>query len=936
MSISLLQNATWMDIKVNNIVSVGEINGVDIIASNLQVDNMTVNEGFALSTMDNIFPQNGSQNQVLSTNGQGLLSWTSVGGGGSGLQGINTNTPSDLSISEAGGIATINFIGSGSTLSVQGTANEITANTVSNTCTLSLPTQVSINTLDAQFVSVNNAYQLPTADGQASQVLSTNGSGSLSWVNQSQGTTSTVAGTSNQITVSEPTSNNYVVSLPNTVDIQTLNAQNLNINSAYNMPSTDGATNQVLSTNGSGALSWVNQTGGSSVTLTGSSDQILVSETGENSYIIGFPNNVDMVSLVTGSLNVNSAYNMPSSIGLENQVLSVGSTNTLVWSSGGGTSGVNSITSTDPNVIIAGTATNPTIGLANQITLPVPTITNSFLTVPSTGASYARIGSDPLNEEGQTAQLLVSNEDRDCYGSLALNYNVSPELQNATLTLKNNNTVVGVNNSSTIISANGGINLSHSTSTYTTNITAEQFDMVDSSSQNTTSIVQGQIFLASGNDNTAISGTGVVFHSQSANAFTMPPTKGTANQVIQMDNVAIGSTKWATIGGGGGNVTITGTTDQIAVTEPTNNDFVISLPPSVNIGQLSINSAYNLPTSIGTAGNILTVPASGTNLQWLPNVNVMGTTNEISVVERTTNNFAVGLPTTVDINTLNVGSVNVNSAYNLPTSIGQINDVLSVGPGTNLVWAAPSAGSSYTNTDNNLVINNTNHTINTATTINLAQNTPPYLNSMSPSQIQLSDPTLGDNTIVYPGSLSLYDGNSQKSLFLTGTSIKLSGTTFSLQSDLISLTPITFGFGTPGVFQFYQIGIYGNIYSKWLVFYLPTNLPILCQGTSGTFSSQSFVMPAGFGSILANGSGVNQVIGKVTMQMYTSQSGSMQYMTPGCIKLYNIDGVNYQLIFTFDAYYNQDFYNFQNGYYYTFWDKHSFPNDNPMIVCPFI
>jgi hypothetical protein len=145
--------------------------------------------------------------------------------------------------------------------------------------------------------------------------------------------------------------------------VQTLNAQNLNINSAYNMPSTDGATNQVLSTNGSGALSWVNQTGGSSVTLQGSSGQILVNEPTPNNYVIGFPAIVDMPRLVASTLNINSAYDMPTSIGLENQVLSVGSTNTLVWSSGGGTSGVNSITSTDPNVIIAGTATNPTVGL---------------------------------------------------------------------------------------------------------------------------------------------------------------------------------------------------------------------------------------------------------------------------------------------------------------------------------------------------------------------------------------------------------------------------------------------------------------------------------------------------------------------------------------------------------------------------------------------
>lgn len=868
-------------------------------STTLAFDSVTAIPGNLLintTTAPMAFPTtNGSAGQILSTNGSGQLSW-------------------------------INETSSGT---ISGTPNEIITSTSGNVTTLAFDTQTHIpGQLTINSFSAPMAF--PTTNGSAGQILSTNGSGQLSWVNETAG--GAIQGTANEI-VATTIGNTTTLAFDSQTHIPGQLTLNTGLN-AYSLPTTAGTSGQVLTWPVSGtAAVWENTA--SPITLTGAASQIAVTESTPNNYVIGLTSTVDTTRLLTGSLNVNSAYEMPTTIGLENQVLSVGSGNNLVWSSGSGSSGVNSITSTDPNILIAGTASNPTIGLANQITLPAPGSVyaeNSLLMVPSTGASYAKIGSDALIEDDQSAQVIVSNEDRDCYGSLALNYNASSSLQNATLKLTNNNTVAGVNNSTTIISATGGINMTHNTSTLSTNITAEQLDMSDSATQNITSVVAGMIVMSSGNDTTAISGTGVIFHSQSANAFTMPPNRGTADQVIQIDNPSIGSTKWATIGGSGGSVTITGTANQIAVAEPTNNDFVLSLPSTVDVNQLTVNSAYTLPTTIGAAGDILTVPTSGTNLQWLPNVNVQGTTNEISVVERTTNNFAVGLPTTVDINTLNVGNVSVNSSYSLPTSKGSIGEVLTVGSGTVLGWTNPAAGSVYTNTDGNLVINNTTHTINAASTINLASSPTQYLNSITSSQIQLSDTTTTYGTIVYPGSISLTEGATGDSVLYGTRGIHVGPSFLPFATDSTSLSTLQWGFGTPSTFQFGFINLYGTLYTKNMVFGLQNNNTILCQGTSGTLSSASFAMPLAFQSLLPIGT--CQQIASFPLQEW--HGVDYFYSAMGCMKLYNNDGTNYQLVLAFASDYDNGFDNFQNGYYYTFWNKHDFPNDNPVTLGTYI
>jgi hypothetical protein len=66
-------------------------------------------------------------------------------------------------------------------------------------------------------VNINDAYNLPTADGTTGQVMSTDGSGNVVWAN------------------------------------------NFNINNAYNLPTADGIAGQVMSTDGSGNVVWTNR-----------------------------------------------------------------------------------------------------------------------------------------------------------------------------------------------------------------------------------------------------------------------------------------------------------------------------------------------------------------------------------------------------------------------------------------------------------------------------------------------------------------------------------------------------------------------------------------------------------------------------------------------------------------------------------------------------
>ena len=129
-------------------------------------------------------------------------------------------------------------------------------------------------------VSTNKVYVLPATDGSPTHVLQTDGSGNLSWAAGSsfsaaspgelgsttpnignfldvriKSTNSSAGGTRKELQLYDSDNTNYVgFKAPSTVST----------NKIYEMPSTDGTNNQVLTTNGSGVLSWTTPGGGGS------------------------------------------------------------------------------------------------------------------------------------------------------------------------------------------------------------------------------------------------------------------------------------------------------------------------------------------------------------------------------------------------------------------------------------------------------------------------------------------------------------------------------------------------------------------------------------------------------------------------------------------------------------------------------------------------
>jgi len=190
----------------------------------------------------------GSNGQVLTTNGSSSLSWTTVsGGGGSGAD-------TDL--------------------------NNLTTTSINKTLTPASDDTYSLGTSSKQWDNLyvdGTAYidTLSLDGGSNGYVLSTNGSGSLSWVAQSGGGSGASTSLNNLTTTS--INKTLTPSSDDTYSLGTSSKQwdNLYVDGiAYidTLSLDGGSSGQVLSTNGSGSLSWVNQSGGGGIGLGDNND----------------------------------------------------------------------------------------------------------------------------------------------------------------------------------------------------------------------------------------------------------------------------------------------------------------------------------------------------------------------------------------------------------------------------------------------------------------------------------------------------------------------------------------------------------------------------------------------------------------------------------------------------------------------------------------
>jgi hypothetical protein len=123
-------------------------------------------------------------------------------------------------------------------------------------------------------LSADVAFTLPAADGTNGQVLKTNGSGTLSFVDSLSDTTATLKGTTSlkpvggldaSLAFYDDAGDNFVVlRAPDTLTSDT----------TFRLPDSDGSSGQVIKTDGSGNLSFVDQTADTNTSLA-NTDQTL-------------------------------------------------------------------------------------------------------------------------------------------------------------------------------------------------------------------------------------------------------------------------------------------------------------------------------------------------------------------------------------------------------------------------------------------------------------------------------------------------------------------------------------------------------------------------------------------------------------------------------------------------------------------------------------
>ena len=217
-----------------NITSVGTLTG---LTSN-GIVNFTNTSNTALGAVGNVHITGGTNGQVLTTNGSGNLSWTTI----STLSSIS-NGNSNVNIPAANGNVNISAVGNANIVVITGTGANIngyftvTGNITSGNANLG--NAVIANYFigsGANLTNINGANITGTAANANYAAYAGN---------------VTIAGQSNITSLGTLTglTSNGVVNLAN--------ASNVNIGSVANMHIAGGSANYILQTNGSGTLSWV-------------------------------------------------------------------------------------------------------------------------------------------------------------------------------------------------------------------------------------------------------------------------------------------------------------------------------------------------------------------------------------------------------------------------------------------------------------------------------------------------------------------------------------------------------------------------------------------------------------------------------------------------------------------------------------------------------
>ena len=299
----------------------------------------------------------GTPGQVLAVNTlANALEFVTPGGGGGAVESVNASG-SNIVVAPNVGIVEISL------------AADLTGLTSVNTASL----VVGPNTF-------------PTTTGTTAEVLSTNGLGVLSWVPMSGGGGGivSVTGVANQITA-ETLSEAVTIGLA--ADITGITSLECGaLTAGGNLyPSSAGTPGQVLSTNGSGTLSWADGTGGVS-TITSANDLINVITVGGAVTLTAAE--MPTFSSITASNATLGGTSFPIGAGTVGQILTANGSGAATWADGGGASGVSSITAGSANITVSPATGDVVVNLGDNISATLATVENLNTSILNTQAIF--------------------------------------------------------------------------------------------------------------------------------------------------------------------------------------------------------------------------------------------------------------------------------------------------------------------------------------------------------------------------------------------------------------------------------------------------------------------------------------------------------------------------------------------------------------------
>lgn len=478
----------------------------------------------------------------------------------------------------------------------------------------------------ADAMASNVIYTLPSADGSSGNILTTNGSGTLSW-------TSTVTGSnvsaSGNLTVNGNSAlgdaNTDITSLKgslrvfdtdasNYTDIKGPNgaAQSSNLN--FILPTNAGSSNNMLITDGSGNLSWSSAVNGSNVTASGDlavgGNTTLGDGSGDITSLYGslrvYDTDGSHYTDIKGGNGAIQAANLnfilPTDAGSNGKVLTTNGSGALSWTTPSPDwSAPGAIGSTTPN-----TGAFTTLSASGAMSLQ-PTGTGAGNTgeirwyeLAANGTNYSAFkAADAMaanviytlpSADGSSGNMLTTN------GSGVLSWSSSVNTTNVTASgnlAVNGNTALGDANTD-VTSLKGSLRVFDTDATHYTEIKGPD-GTAQTANLNFILPTNG----GSANNMLITDGSGNLSWSSSVN---------TTNVTASGDLAVGGNTA---LGNGSGDITSLTGTFRVYDSDATNYTDI----KGGNGGTQTANLDFILPTNAGSSGNVLTTNGSGT-LSW--------------------------------------------------------------------------------------------------------------------------------------------------------------------------------------------------------------------------------------------------------------------------------------------------------------------------------